>query len=90
MASAWKGPTIGHKCFQTPDFVGIDITCQLKNREDLKTKIEKKWIEISFPLDNPGNKVIKPEYEIKMDLFDEIIPEKTEINHNPNLIEIIL
>lgn len=64
--------------------MGIDINYILDKAEKLKSKIEAKKVEISFPISENSN------YELDLDLFDEIIPEKSKVIVGISKIEVLL
>lgn len=64
--------------------MGIDINYTLDKREKLKNSIQPKKIEVSFPV-SEGN-----DFELSLDLFDEIIPEKSKVLVHLSKIEVLL
>lgn len=75
---------VSYKWNQTDSRVYININFSLKKKEDLNVKIEPKRVEISFPVDGSRN------FELNLDLFDEIDTEKSLYNVHLDRIEIQL
>jgi tetratricopeptide (TPR) repeat protein len=75
---------VTYKWHQTDSRVYIDINFSLKKKEDLNIKIEKKRVEISFPVEPTRN------FELNLDLFDEIEADNSLYNIHLDRIEIQL
>jgi len=52
----------------------------LANKHALKHHFEKKKIDISFPIEKGKD------YDLTLDLFDEIVPDNTKVNVNLSVI----
>jgi tetratricopeptide (TPR) repeat protein len=79
-----KPGKISYKWHQTDNRVYIEINFALKKKEDLNITIEKKKVSISFPVDTSSN------YELNLELFDEIDTENSSYNVHLNRIEVQL
>jgi len=79
-----KPGKISYKWHQTDNRVYIEINYALKKKEDLNITIEKKKVSISFPVDTSSN------YELNLELFDEIDTQNSTYNVHLNRIEVQL
>lgn len=75
---------IAYTWYQTTKSVGIEINHCLANKEDLKTAFEERRAEISFPIGNGS------EYDLTIDLFEEIVPSTAKVSIHLQKIEVIL
>jgi suppressor of G2 allele of SKP1 len=75
---------ITYKWHQTDSRIYIEINLIVKKKDDLKVKIDARRIEVSYPLEDSKN------YELNLDLFDEIDVEKSLFNVHLNRVEIQL
>jgi len=79
-----KPGKISYKWHQTDNRVYIEIGFALKKKEDLNITIENRKVSISFPVDGSSN------YELNLDLFDEIDTQNSTYNVHLNRIEVQL
>jgi len=75
---------IGYVWRQTDSRIYIEIKHVVDKKESLKVKIESKRLEVFFAIDSSKN------FELNLDLFDEIIPEASVYNIQLDKIEVIL
>lgn len=75
---------LAYSWYQTDKTVGIILNFKVKDREQLKYKVEEEKIEISFPLDD--NK----EYNLSLNLWEKINSEKSKVLPTLECIEIVL
>ncbi|EAR85333.2 SGS domain protein (macronuclear) [Tetrahymena thermophila SB210] len=75
---------IAYTWYQTTKSVGIEINHSLQRKEDLKTIFEAKKVDISFPIGNGSD------YDLTLDLFDEIVPETVKVTVHLSKIEIVM
>ncbi|CAK82075.1 unnamed protein product (macronuclear) [Paramecium tetraurelia] len=73
-----------YRWYQTDLKVGIEIHHALPNSADLKYQFEKQKLQLSFPIGQGNN------FELDLELFDEIIPETSKAKVGLNSIEIIM
>jgi suppressor of G2 allele of SKP1 len=78
------GSKIKYSWYQTPSKVGIEIPHALKEKKDLVVKFTKNSVSIDFPLDNSEN------YHIDLDLFEQIIPDRSKKIHRLETIEVMM
>jgi suppressor of G2 allele of SKP1 len=79
-----KPGKISYKWHQTDNRVYIEINFALKKKEDLNITIGNRKVSISFPVDGSSN------YELNLDLFDEIDAQNSAYNVHLNRIEVQL
>ncbi|KAL4445985.1 hypothetical protein ABPG74_010977 [Tetrahymena malaccensis] len=75
---------IAYTWYQTTKNVGIEINHSLQRKEDLKTVFEAKKVDVSFPIGNGSD------YDLTLDLFDEIVPETVKVTVHLSKIEIVM
>jgi len=69
---------------QTETRVEINFKWALKKKEDLNINFQPTTVDVSFPIDDTKK------YELKLYLYDEIIPEKSSYNIHLDRIEVHL
>jgi len=79
-----KPGKISYKWHQTDNRVYIEINYALKKKEDLNITIENKKVSLSFPVDGSSN------FELNLELFDEIDTQNSAYNVHLNRIEVQL
>lgn len=75
---------LAYSWYQTDKTVGIILNFKVKDREQLKYKVDEEKIDISFPLDD--NK----EYNLSLNLWEKINHEKSKVLPTLECIEIVL
>jgi suppressor of G2 allele of SKP1 len=75
---------VAYQWRQTDNRIYIDIKFGLKKKEDFKLKLEDSKVDIFFPITENRN------FELNLDLYDEIIPEESQHSILLDKIEIQL